>query len=199
MVSLILLGLAAIVAGSKPLPTAIIDSGAIIGTTTTLPSSTAVVNQYLGVPFGKEPVRFSPPKPVDRWSTYYNATKWGPACIQEVNQGVQLLFNLLDMPPPLGGEDEDCLNLNVFTPANASAGSKTVLVWFYGGAFRNGASAEPQYDGSSFAANQDVVVVSVNYRTNAFGFPADESIPLKERNLGYDDSFYLAAAWGKVS
>ncbi|KAJ5764153.1 Alpha/Beta hydrolase protein [Penicillium manginii] len=194
MVPLILLGLAAIVTGSKPLPTAIIDSGAIVGTTTTLPSSTAVVNKYLGVPFGKPPVRFSPPEPVDRWSTYYNATKWGPACIQEAGPAVQFLFGLLDMPPPLGGEDEDCLNLNVFTPADASAGSKAVLVWIYGGAFRNGASAVPQYDGSSFAANQDVVVVTINYRTNAFGFPADESLPLRERNLGLLDQ-RLALEW----
>jgi carboxylesterase type B len=97
------------------------------------------------------------------------------------------------MPPPLGGEDEDCLNLNVFTPADASAGSKAVLVWIYGGAFRNGASAVPQYDGSSFAANQDVVVVTINYRTNAFGFPADESLPLRERNLGYDNLSQFAA------
>lgn len=186
MLPLLLLGLAAIVAGSRPLPTAIIDSGAIVGTTTTLPSSTAVVNKYLGVPFGKPPVRFSPPEPAERWSTNYNATKWGPACIQEVSQSVQFLFDLLNMPPPLGGEDEDCLNLNVFTPANASAGSKAVLVWIYGGAFRNGASSVPQYDGSSFAANQDVVVVTFNYRTNAFGFPMDKSIPLEERNLGYD-------------
>ncbi|KAJ5217845.1 Alpha/Beta hydrolase protein [Penicillium citrinum] len=189
---LLLLGLAAIAAASKPLPTAVIDSGAIVGTTTTLPSSTAVVNKYLGVPFGKRPVRFSPPEPAERWSTTYNATKWGPACFQEVSQAVQLLFNLLDMPPQLGGEDEDCLNLNVFTPANASAGSKAVLFWLYGGSYRNGGAAVPQYDGSSFAANQDVVVVTINYRTNAFGFPADKNIPLKERNLGYEkpDSSY---------
>ncbi|GMG10270.1 unnamed protein product [Aspergillus oryzae] len=142
---------------SQPLPTAIIDSGAIVGTTTALPSSTAVVRQYLGVPFGAPPVRFSPPEPVARWSTFYNATQWGTACIQQIGHSGKELFGMLDLPPPANGEGEDCLNLNVFTPEAASAGSKAVLVWFYGGSYMNGATSVNLYDGTSFAANQDVV------------------------------------------
>ncbi|GMF76486.1 unnamed protein product [Aspergillus oryzae] len=142
---------------SQPLPTAIIDSGAIVGTTTALPSSTAVVRQYLGVPFGAPPVRFSPPEPVARWSTFYNATQWGTACIQQIGHSGKELFGMLDLPLPANGEGEDCLNLNVFTPEAASAGSKAVLVWFYGGSYMNGATSVNLYDGTSFAANQDVV------------------------------------------
>ncbi|KAJ5114457.1 hypothetical protein NUU61_000216 [Penicillium alfredii] len=98
-------------------------------------------------------------------------------------------------PAPAAGESEDCLNLNVFTPASASStGSKAVLVWFYGGGFVYGATSVPLYDGTSFAANQDLVVVTVNYRTNVFGFPADSKIPVKERNVGLLDQ-RLALDW----
>lgn len=188
MVSLLLLGLASITVGltvqsSQPLPTAIIDSGAIVGTTTSVPSSTAVVRKYLGVPFAAPPVRFSPPEPVAQRWTFYNATNWGPSCYQQIGVAARKLFDMIDLPAPANGESENCLNLNVFTPATASAGSKAVLVWFYGGAFQNGATSVPLYDGSSFAANQDVVVVTVNYRTNVFGFPGGD-VPTSERNLG---------------
>ncbi|KAE8332912.1 Alpha/Beta hydrolase protein [Aspergillus sergii] len=198
MISLLYFGLATITASlaspvSQPLPTAIIDSGAIVGTTTSLPSSTAVVRQYLGVPFGAPPVRFSPPEPVARWSTVYNATQWGTACIQQIGQSGKELFGMLDLPPPANGEGEDCLNLNVFTPESASAGSKAVLVWFYGGSYLNGATSVNLYDGTSFAANQDVVVVTVNYRTNFFGFPGGD-VPATERNLGFLDQ-RLALDW----
>ncbi|KAI9931127.1 hypothetical protein MW887_010784 [Aspergillus wentii] len=187
--------LASIVAGlPSDAPTVIIDSGAIVGTTTTPLSSITTVRKYLGIPYAAPPNRFSPPEPVKPWSNIYNATKFGTACIQQIGAQAEGLFDGMGIPPPLGGEGEDCLNLNVFTPASASAGSKAVLVWLYGGAFLNGASAVPMYDGSSFAANQDVVVVTVNYRTNLFGFPADSSIPLEERNLGLLDQ-RLALDW----
>ncbi|KNG80689.1 carboxylesterase hlo [Aspergillus nomiae NRRL 13137] len=198
MTFLLFLGLAVISASlaspvSQPLPTAIIDSGAIVGTTTSFPSSTAIVRKYLGVPFAAPPVRFSPPEPVERWSTFYNATQWGPSCIQQIGQSGKELFGMLDLPPPANGESEDCLNLNVFTPESASAGSKAVLVWFYGGSYLNGATSVNLYDGASFAANQDVVVVTVNYRTNFFGFPGGD-VPATERNLGFLDQ-RLALDW----
>ncbi|PLB52302.1 putative carboxylesterase hlo [Aspergillus steynii IBT 23096] len=198
MRSLLSLGLASVAAclstpSSKPLPTAVLDSGAIVGTTTSLPSSTAVVKQYLGIPFGAPPVRFSPPRPVPRWSGFRNATTWGPACIQEMNKASKDHYDMAGIGDPLGGESEDCLNLNVFTPADASVGSKPVLVWIYGGGFINGGSALPIYDGTSFATNQDVVVVTFNYRTNVFGFPGG-GVPQGQKNLGFLDQ-RLALDW----
>ena len=166
------------------LPTAVIDSGVIIGTTTTLPSSTQVINQFLGIPFGAPPVRFQPPQPVIPWSSPHNGTIYGPACVQQIGKSGKVLLELTDNETPLNGESEDCLNLNVFTPASASAGSKAVLVWIYGGSFENGASSLHLYDGSSFAANHDIVVVTINYRTNVFGFPASPELPEHQRNLG---------------
>lgn len=71
-------------------------------------------------------------------------------------------------PPPPAGESEDCLYLDVYTPAPNSSQSelKTVMVWFYGGNLQLGSNAIDMYDGTSFAANQDVVLVAPNYRTN---------------------------------
>ncbi|KAF7591741.1 hypothetical protein BBP40_001185 [Aspergillus hancockii] len=145
--------------------TAIINSGPIVRTTNSLPSSTAAVRKHLGVAFAAQPVRFSSPEPVERW------TKWEPSCIQQINQATIEFLGTMDIPPPANGESEDCLNLNNFTSVSAPAGSKAVFVWFYGGAYINGATSAPLYDGSSFAAKQDVVIVTVNYRTNVFGFP----------------------------
>jgi carboxylesterase type B len=63
------------------------------------------------------------------------------------------------------GESEDCLYLNVYAPTNGGTG-KAVMFWIYGGGLEFGTAGQISYDGSSFATNQDVVVVSANYRTN---------------------------------
>ena len=62
-------------------------------------------------------------------------------------------------------ESEDCLYLNVFAP-DTPGEEKVVMFWIYGGALEFGYAGNAQYDGSSFAANQDVIVVAPNYRTN---------------------------------
>lgn len=168
-------------------PTATIDSGVVVGTTTSLPSSTITVNKFLGIPFGAPPVRFSPPKPAAPWQFNYDASEYKPACIQKFNypEAVRnLTIEWFSTPGPPAGESEDCLNLNVFAPASATEGSKAVLFWIYGGAFSFGSGSLPLYDGSSFATNHDVVVVTFNYRVNIFGFPGSSDLPETERNLG---------------
>lgn len=62
-------------------------------------------------------------------------------------------------------ESEDCLYLNVYAPATPTAG-KAVMFWIYGGALEFGNAGQDAYDGTSFAANQDVIIVSANYRIN---------------------------------
>ncbi|KAL3462480.1 putative carboxylesterase hlo [Aspergillus heterothallicus] len=177
-------------------PTAIIDSGPIIGTTTQIgiPSATAIVNKYLGIPFAEKPERFRLPKPVKPWEDFLDASRYGPACYQQISDTTAQFYEGLGLGVVPNGESEDCLNLNVYTPSTASAGSKAVLVWIYGGSWQNGANSLPLYDGSKISAKQDVVLVSFNYRTNVFGFPADESIPLEERNLALHDT-RLALDW----
>ena len=75
------------------------------------------------------------------------------------------VFNNPGGPPPV--ESEDCLYLNIFAPSTTPpAGGRTVMFWIYGGSLQFGYAGDVAYDGSSFAANQDVIVVTTNYRIN---------------------------------
>lgn len=68
-------------------------------------------------------------------------------------------------------ESEDCLYLNVYAPSTASeSGGRAVMFWIYGGSLQFGNAMQPLYDGSAFAAYQDVIVVTANYRTNGKSF-----------------------------
>ena len=74
-------------------------------------------------------------------------------------------FRLVSAGTGYPGDSEDCLYLNVYTPADGCA-SKPVMFWIYGGHLQEGTAMQDIYDGSNFAASEDVVVVSANYRTN---------------------------------
>lgn len=191
-ITLLSISLYALAASARPSqdkkrPTAVIDSGCLVGTTTKLPSSEATVNQFLGIPFGAPPVRFSAPKPAEPWSPEtYDATEYKPACVQKFNYpeaARNRSVKIVNTPGPPAGEDEDCLNLNVYAPASKENGHKAVLFWLFGGAYHYGTGSLPMYDGSKFAADQDIVVVTSNYRTNIFGFPGSPGLPEGERNL----------------
>src|SRR6266487_3334294 len=118
-------------------------------------------NADVAAPFG--PNRMLPPQPVPAWAGERDATSFGPT----VPKG--------DYPPqyqPLFPEEvipgEDCLNLNVWTPADG-AGGLPVLVWIHGGSFMNGSGSVGAYDGAAFARD-GVVCVTINYRLAAEGF-----------------------------
>ncbi|RAR00095.1 alpha beta-hydrolase [Stemphylium lycopersici] len=181
---------------SDQAPTATVESGQLIGKSTSLPNALGLVNQFLGVPFAAPPVRFSPPQPAAAFHEPNNATVFKPACVQQFqyplasSQLTQLLFN---NPPP--EESEDCLYLNVYAPATSAGGTgRPVLFWIYGGSLKFGNAGQDIYDGSTFAAYEDVIVVTANYRTNVFGFPASPELPLTERNLGFLDQRF-ALEW----
>ncbi|KAF2811682.1 alpha/beta-hydrolase [Mytilinidion resinicola] len=168
------------------LPTVTISGGTLVGTTTTLPSATASVNKFLGIPFAAVPtstLRFATPQPAPTYGTI-QANKWKPACMQQFTK-------LFDTPDP--GESEDCLYLNVYVPSTGSTG-KAVMFWIYGGDLQYGTASMPLYDGSSFAAFQDVIVVAANYRTNIFGFPHSSEIGSTQWNVGFYDQ-RLALQW----
>lgn len=176
-------------------PTAVIDSGKIIGTTTTLPSATASVNQFLGVPYAAPPVRFAKPEKVKKWKSPKTVQTRGAACIQQFSgstTAAQFTRSIFNDPPPV--ESEDCLFLNVFAPSGEPPkGGFPVLFWIYGGSLAFGSAGQPAYDGSWLAGFEDVIVVTINYRTNVFGFPASPELAVTERNLGfYDQRFALA-------
>ena len=124
----------------------------------------ATGEMYLGVPYAAPPVgprRFRPPEPADPWTGVRDATRIGAAAWQSTSGSSGVL------PGRTRRMDEDCLFLNIYTPA-ADAGARPVMVWIHGGSYVTGSGAD--YDGRPFVANGDIVVVTVNYRLGPFGF-----------------------------
>ncbi|KAI0066371.1 alpha/beta-hydrolase [Artomyces pyxidatus] len=146
------------------------------------------VASFKGVRFAQPPVgllRWEPPTPFTS-NLLFGATTLPPACVQQFAFANQAFDeNLFNNPPP--PEDEDCLFLNVWAPAPLTGPLKPVVIWIFGGSFNFGTGSLPIYDGTSFAKNQDIVVVTFNYRTNVFGFPESPDIPVQQNNLGLLD------------
>jgi para-nitrobenzyl esterase len=124
------------------------------------------VREFKGVPFAQPPtgdLRWKEPQPVQTWTGVRQATQFGPRCMQ------QALFG--DMGFRSNGMSEDCLYLNIWTPAKTGNEKLPVMVYFFGGGFVAGDGSEPRYDGASLAA-KGIVTVTVNYRLGVFGFLA---------------------------
>jgi para-nitrobenzyl esterase len=139
---------------------AVLENGVIEG----LYDTKSGLQLYFGVPFAKPPVgnlRWKAPQPLDNWKGVLATKAFGPRPVQAIVFG--------DMNSRSNGLSEDCLYLNVWTPAKRNSKDLPVLVYFYGGGFVAGDGAEPRYDGASMA-KKGIVVVTVNYRLNIFGF-----------------------------
>lgn len=146
-------------------PAVTLSQGTFTGTTTMVADASTPVMKFLGIPFADKVERWAPPKPAPTLAAPMEANEEPAACIQQFSgTGASRNFTMkaFNNPPP--EESEDCLTVNVFT--TSMDGSKPVMFWLYGGGLAFGSNAMPAYDGSSFAANQDVVVVAPNYRTN---------------------------------
>ncbi|WYZ38115.1 hypothetical protein EsH8_III_000029 [Colletotrichum jinshuiense] len=176
-------------------PTVTLSSGVINGLSTTLTNAASTVNKFLGVPYAAPPRRFSRPEPPNPWADPLNATGFGPACLQnfginELGPRPELLDTLFNTPK--APESEDCLSINVFAPAaHTRDAGLAVLVFIPGGGWQMG---HGRSDLSAFAAYENVLVVTFNYRTNVFGFPSAPEIPAADRNLGLHDQ-RLALSW----
>ena len=123
------------------------------------------VRTFRGIPFAQPPVgdlRWREPQSVKNWTGTHKADQFGPRCMQRTSPGADYWFRS-------NGMSEDCLYLNVWTPAKSGKEKLPVLVYIFGGGFQNGDGSEPRYDGESMA-RQGIVAVSINYRTNIFGF-----------------------------
>ena len=131
------------------------------------------VTVYRGLPYAAPPVgdlRWRPPQPPLPWSGVREATIF-PSSAPQPPGGVISLFGTR----PGAAMDEDCLYLNVWTPADAADTRLPVMVWIHGGGFRVGAGDNLMYNGVNLAA-EGVVVVSFNYRLNVFGFMAHPAL-----------------------
>jgi para-nitrobenzyl esterase len=141
------------------------------------------VTEFLGIPYAAPPIgslRWRPPVAHAPWKNVLQATKAGPICLQVTTLG------------PFAGpanDNEDCLYLNVFTPAigaswesNRSNGKLPVIVWIHGGGNVDGGSTD--YDGSKLAREGHTVVVSLNYRLGLLGFMAHPAIDAEGHLFG---------------
>ena len=120
---------------------------------------------FRGIPYARPPLgpsRFAPPQPPEGWTGERDATAFGPIAMQAPNA-------VAGRPRTGPGPDEDCLTLNVWTPA-VDGGRRPVLVWLHGGAFLTGAGSSPMSHGAVLARRGDVVVVTINYRLGLFGY-----------------------------
>ena len=134
---------------------------------------------FKGIPFAAPPVgalRWKAPQPVPHWQGVRDALEFGTRCMQGS------IYN--DMTFRDRGPSEDCLYLNVWTPAASAEARLPVMVWIYGGGFAAGAASEPRQDGENLA-KKGVVVVSMNYRLNVFGFFAHAELA---KESGHDSA-----------
>jgi para-nitrobenzyl esterase len=154
-----LLLLLALTAMAQKAPQVKIAQGVLEGVT-----ETSGVNVYKGVPFAQPPVdnlRWKEPQPPAKWKKVYKATAFGNSPMQK------RVFGDMNFRSP--GMSEDCLYLNVWTPAKNADEKLPVLVYFYGGGFIAGDGSEYRYDGENLT-KKGIVVVTVNYRLGIFGF-----------------------------
>jgi len=131
-------------------------SGAVVG-------EKQDIHAYQGIPFAAPPVgdlRWKPPQPAAPWQGVKSCTEFGPAPMG--------YFGSFKSYAPIS---EDCLYLNVWTPAKTTGDKLPVMVWMYGGAFRFGEGSSPSYNGEKLAGH-GVIVITFNYRLGPLGWLA---------------------------
>jgi para-nitrobenzyl esterase len=133
---------------------------------------------FKGIPFAAPPTgeqRWRPPQPVVSWSGTKQADTFAPGCMQDPAMAV-----MFGAPPKV---KEDCLYLNVWTPARTANERLPVMVWIYGGAFAAGMTSIPLYDGTHLA-QKGVILVSIAYRLGPFGFLTTPQLSSEGKGAG---------------
>lgn len=156
-------------AQSPPVPALTGEVRVAQGLLAGVPGRNAAITAFRGVPFAAPPVgdlRWREPQPPAEWSGVREAREFSPSCVQDI----------VDVRTPWtyefmahGQVSEDCLYLNVWTPARVTTERRPVLVYIHGGANNEGSGSVPVYDGEGLAS-RGLVVVTINYRLNVFGF-----------------------------
>ncbi len=138
-----------------------------------IPAADPRITAFKGIPFARPPVgdrRWRAPEPAESWEGIRDCSRFAPISMQERPGGNPA--NLYDREWHVDPEiemSEDCLYLNVWTPARTGEEKYPVMVWFFGGGFNCGYTAEMEFDGERIA-RRNVILVSVNYRVGVFGF-----------------------------
>lgn len=148
-------------------PIVVTNSGPIKGTNLQVGSDT--VTAYLGIPYAEPPLgklRFQKPLSHRPWNQVLEATSFGNSCPQLLLPDVPHASMWIVSPPI----SEDCLFLNAWVPHPRPATPVPVLVWIHGGGYFTGSSSLDMYNGASLAAEENLIVVSLNYRLGALGF-----------------------------
>lgn len=131
------------------------------------------ISVWKGIPFAQPPTgqrRFRAPQPPEPWTGVREATTFSPMAPQVPEVGASMVGAIgADRAVEQRPMSEDCLYLNIWSPG-ADLEKRPVMVYIHGGAFTLGSASDPWYDGTSFAANHNIVVVSLNYRLGILGF-----------------------------
>ncbi|XP_057567616.1 liver carboxylesterase-like isoform X1 [Hippopotamus amphibius kiboko] len=161
-------------AGRPPSPP-VVDTaqGRVLGKYVSLKRIAQPVAIFLGVPFAKPPLgslRFAPPQPAEPWIFVKNTTSYPPMCSQDPVQGQMLSELFTNRKENINLKfSEDCLYLNIYTPADLRKRSRLpVMVWIHGGSLVVGGAST--YDGLALSAHENVVVVTIQYRLGIWGF-----------------------------
>ncbi|XP_069848425.1 carboxylesterase 1D-like [Dipodomys merriami] len=173
--ALVLASLTACAAWGHPSSPPVVNTmhGKVLGKYISLRGFAQPVAVFLGVPFAKPPLgslRFAPPQPAEPWNFVKNTTSYPPMCSQDAVGGHVLseLFTNRKESIPLTFS-EDCLYLNIYTPADLTKNSRLpVMVWIHGGGLVVGGAST--YDGLALSAHENVVVVTIQYRLSIWGF-----------------------------
>lgn len=164
------------------------QSGLVRGTAAGDPRVTV----FKGIPYAEAPVgenRWRPPIPKGMWEGVFDAVRFGNICPQGIPQPGTFYHKEFFSAQVLETHSEDCLQLNVWTPAESVDENLPVLVFIHGGGFQTNYSFPPQFDGEELA-RKGIVVVTINYRVGIFGFLAHPELS-KESSLGVSGNYGL--------
>ena len=176
-----------------------VENGLVQG----LPAADPRITSFKGIPFAAPPTgenRWRAPQPAEDWEGIYNAYAFAPVSMQ-VRQEIDdnNIYTREWAVEPDIAMSEDCLYLNVWTPAKDPSEKLPVFVWYFGGGLQVGHTAEMEFDGERIA-RRGIVVVTINYRLNVFGFLSHPDItaeaPEAPANFGHLDQ-QAATRWVK--
>ncbi|MBP0969157.1 MAG: carboxylesterase family protein [Oscillospiraceae bacterium] len=167
-----------------------VENGVVRG----LPAADPRITSFKGIPFAAPPVgdlRWRAPQPAKDWDGVLDCYKFAPISMQHIPgiDETNIYTREWNVDPSIP-MDEDCLYLNVWTPAKKADEKLPVFVWYFGGGLREGNPAEMEFDGERIA-RRGIVVVTINYRLNCFGFMTHPEIvaenPDAPANFGHLD------------